>query len=155
VKQAISIITALSLGLAGTALGDNYNTLAAKGYRWIAVHGPYGSTTEQGLQHITGHRNDRKGSQSVEDNQAFYLIPGRIVYIMKEDPAAGTSLVQMGGFPTLLWTYTRFLSKRPVRDVYGVIETPENSGLIQNPNTAIAPDLNDQSPASAREPNFD
>jgi hypothetical protein len=134
VKQAITIITALSLGLADTALGDNYDTLAANGYRWIAVHGPYGSTTEQGLQHITGRRKDRKGSQSVEDNEAFYLIPGRIVHIMKEDPADGTSLVQMGGFPTLLWTYTRFLSKRPVRDVYGVIETPENSGLIQNPS---------------------
>jgi hypothetical protein len=137
VKQAISIITALSLGLAGTALGDNYDTLAAKGYRWIAVHGPYGSTTEQGLQHLTGRRKDREGSQSIEDNQAFYLIPGRIVHIMKEDPADGTSLVQMGGFPTLLWTYTRFLSKRPVRDVYGVIETPENSGLIQNPSATF------------------
>jgi hypothetical protein len=137
VKLAISIITAVSLGLAGTAPGVNYDTLAAKGYRWIAVHGPYASTTEQGLRHITGHRNDRTGSQSVEDEQAFYLIPGRIVQIIKEDPAAGTSLVQMGGFPTLLWTYTRFLSKRPLRDVYGVIETPENSGLIQNP-TATA-----------------
>jgi hypothetical protein len=133
VKLAISIITAVSLGLAGTAAGDNYDTLAARGYRWIVVHGPYGSTTEKGLQHITGHRNERTGSQSVEDEQAFYLIPGRIVQIIKENPAAGTSLVQMGGLPTLLWTYTRFLSKRPLRDVYGEIETPENSGLIQNP----------------------
>jgi hypothetical protein len=133
VKLAISIITAVSLGLAGTAPGDTYDTLAARGYRWIVVHGPYGSTTEKGLQRIIGHRNEGTGSQSVEDEQAFYLIPGRIVQIIKENPGAGTSLVQMGGFPTLLWTYTRFLSKRPLRDVYGVIETPENSGLIQNP----------------------
>ena len=132
--MAISIITAVSLGLTCSAPADNYDRLAAKGYRWIAVHGRYGSATEQGLQNITGHRNGRTGSQSVEDEQAFYLIPGRIVQIIKEDSATGTSLVQMGGFPTLLWTYTRFLSKRPVRDVYGDIETPENSGLIQNPS---------------------
>jgi hypothetical protein len=41
-KLAISIMTAVSLGLACTALADNYGTLAAKGYRWVTVHGPYG-----------------------------------------------------------------------------------------------------------------
>jgi hypothetical protein len=25
-----------------------------------------------------------------------------------------------------LWTYSRFLSKRPVKDTYGAIETPDN-----------------------------
>jgi len=29
-----------------------------------------------------------------------------------------------------LWTYTKFLTARPVRDSYGIIETPEDSGLI-------------------------
>jgi hypothetical protein len=71
VKLAISIITAVSLGLAGTAPGDNYDTLAARGYRWIVVHGPYGSTTEKGLQHITGHRSERTGSQRGEAATKF------------------------------------------------------------------------------------
>ena len=40
------------------------------------------------------------------------------------------SEIRLGGITRSLWTYSRFLSKHPVRDTYGVIETPENAGLI-------------------------
>ena len=36
----------------------------------------------------------------------------------------------MAGITVDLWTLTRFLSKHAVKDTYGVIETPETSGLI-------------------------
>ena len=150
-KLAISIVTAISLGLSCTAPADNYDTLAAKGYRWVAIHGPFASTTEQGGQRITDHRGGLTESQVLEDKQAFYLIPGRIVQILKEDPATGMSQVQMGGFTTFLWTYSRFLSKRPIRDIYGVVETPENSALVPNPGTAITPNRDGQSAAATRE----
>jgi len=149
-KLAILIVTAISLGLSCTAPAMNYDTLAAKGYRWVAIHGPYASTTEHGVQRITDHRGGLTESQILEDEQAFYLIPGKIVQIIKEDRATGMSQVQMGGFTTFLWTYSRFLSKRPIRDIYGVIETPENSALVPNPRIGIKPNLDSESTASTR-----
>jgi hypothetical protein len=150
-KLAILIVTAISLGLSCTAPADNYDTLAAKGYRWVAIHGPYASTTEQGVQRITHYRGGLTESPILEDAQAFYLIPGRIVRILKEDRTTGMSQVQMGGFTTFLWTYSRFLSKRPIRDVYGVVETPENSALVPNPRAAITPNRDGQPPAATQE----
>ena len=48
---------------------------------------------------------------------------------IKEDRARGMSEMRLGSITRSLWTYSRFLSKHPVQDTYGVIETPENSGL--------------------------
>jgi hypothetical protein len=150
-KLAISIVTAISLGLNCRAPADNYDTLAAKGYRWVAIHGPYASTTKEGLERITNHRTGSTESQIIADEQAFYLIPGKIVQIIKEDAETGMSEVQMGGFTIFLWTYSRFLSKRPIRDAYGIFETPESSGLIPNPGIASTPNLDRQSTAGTRE----
>jgi hypothetical protein len=138
-KLAIWIMTALSLVLTGTALAENQETLAAKGYRWVTVHGPYASTTEEGVRRITAHHTDRTELQMIEDDQAYYLIPGTIVQVIKEDPATGMSQMHLGGFTTSLWTYTRFLSRHPVPDTYGIIETPENSGLAPSVDTVVVP----------------
>ncbi len=146
-KLAISIMTAVSLRLACTALADNYGTLAAKGYRWVTVHGPYASSTEQGVQRITAHHGDATELEMVENGQTYYLIPGTIVQVVQEDPANDMSQMHLGGLTTSLWTYTRFLSKHPIQDTYGIIETPENSGLNPSVDTAIVPTLTDKSTA--------
>jgi hypothetical protein len=52
----------------------------------------------------------------------YYLIPGTIVQLIKQDPLRGLSQMRIAGVPRPLWTYTRFLSERPVRDLYGVIK---------------------------------
>jgi hypothetical protein len=150
-KLATLIVIAISLGLSCAAPADNYEALAAKGYRWVAVHGPYASTTEQGVERINDRRTGPTESEILEDREAFYLIPGKIVQIIKEDRATGMSQVQMGGFTTFLWTYSRFLSKHPIRDIYGVIETPENSALVPNPSAAIMPNLDGQLAAAIRD----
>jgi hypothetical protein len=62
--------------------------------------------------------------------KVYYLTPGTIVQEVEDDPRAGVSKIRMAGITSDLWTLTRFLSKRPVKDTYGVIETPETSGLI-------------------------
>jgi hypothetical protein len=64
-KLAISIVTAISLGLNCRAPADNYDTLAAKGYRWVAIHGPYASTTKEGVERITNHRTGSTESQII------------------------------------------------------------------------------------------
>jgi hypothetical protein len=74
----------------------------------------------------------------VDDLQAYYLIPGTLVQVIQDDPATGMSQVRLGGITRDLWTYTKFLSKHPIEDPYGVIETPENSGLIPTATTGIS-----------------
>jgi hypothetical protein len=130
-KLLISFMTAVSLGLVCTVLGDNnYSALAAQGYRWVTVNGPYACHTEEDVERITTHHTDATELQVVENIQCYYLIPGTIVQVIKEDPARGLSEMHLGSITRSLWTYTIFLSKQPVRDTYGVIETPENAGRI-------------------------
>ena len=121
-KLSIGIISAVGFGLTCTALAEDYGTLATKGYRWVSVYGPYASTTEEGVERLTN--SPQTQAQIVEDDNAYYLIPGTIVRVIKEDPVNGMSEVQLGGFATFLWTYSRFLSKEPIRDIDGGIETP-------------------------------
>jgi len=140
-KLWIFVMTAVSLGLTCTALADNYDALAAQGYRWVTVDGPFACTSEQDVQRITTEHTDATELQVVESVRCYYLIPGTIVQVIKEDPARRMSEIRLGSITTPLWTYTRFLSKHPVKDTYGVIETPENAGLIPTADTAIVPAL--------------
>ena len=38
--------------------------------------------------------------------------------------------IRAAGIKIDLWTYNKFLSRRPIKDAYAAIETPETSGLI-------------------------
>ena len=141
-KLLISFMAAVSLGLTWTVLGgNNYSTLAAQGYRWVAINGPYACITEQDAKRIAAHHTDATELHAVESIECYYLIPGTIVQVIKEDPARAMSQMRSGSITRSLWTYSRFLSKRPVKDTYGVIETPENAGLIPTADTAIVPAL--------------
>ncbi len=136
-KLAISVMTAVSLSLTCTAVGDNYSRSAAQGYRWVTVDGPYACTTEEDVQRMVNHRTDATELQVVENIRCYYLIPGTIVQVIKEDPARGMSKIRLGSITRSLWTYTRFLSKHAVLDTYGVTETPETSGLLPNADEAV------------------
>jgi len=151
-KLLIFFLTAVSLGLTYTVLGgDNYSALAAQGYRWVTINGPYACDTEEGVERIVARHTDATELQVVENIQCYYLIPGTIVQVIKEDPARGMSEMRLGSIIRSLWTYTIFLSKHPVKDTYGVIETPENSGLIPNADKAIIPESpSDSSTARTR-----
>jgi hypothetical protein len=144
-KLWISVMTAVSLGLTCTAFADNYSDLAAQGYRWATVDGPYACTTEQDVQRIAGHRNDVTELHLVESIRCYYLVPGTIVQVIKEDPANGMSEMRLASVTRSLWTYTRFLSKHPVSDTYGITETPENSGLLRKADAAVISQSSDSS----------
>jgi hypothetical protein len=136
-KLRILGFAAFTLGLMGSAFAADYKELIAEGYRWVTVDGPYACTTEQEVQRITSHRTDATELQMVEDLQAYYLIPGTLVQVVRNDPPTGMSEIQLGGITIPLWTYTKFLSARPMEDTYGVIETPANSGLIPSRGTGL------------------
>ena len=129
-KLTLHFMTAAGLSLATTALADSYSILAAQGYRWVNVNGPYACRTEQDVQRIVAHHNDATELEVIQNIGCYYLTPGSIVQIITEDSARGMSEFRLGSIATPLWTYTRFLSRHPVQDTYGFIEKPENSGLV-------------------------
>jgi hypothetical protein len=111
--------------------------LVAKGYRWVTVDGPYACATEEEVRKITSNRTDLAELQMVEDGRAYYFVPGTLVRITRDDPANGMSEILLGGITKPLWTYTKFLTARPIRDIYGIVETPDTAGLIDPGDAAV------------------
>jgi len=107
------------------------------------------------LHQITKNRTDETELHMVEQLRAYYLISGTLVQLVQEDSSSGMSQIRFGGITRDLWTFTRFLSRRPVRDPYGVFETPENSGLILAQTTSISDprERSGATPASSVSPN--
>lgn len=129
-KLWLLVLTLFGLSLTRTACADDLQNLAAKGYRWVTVNGPYACPSEQEVRHVTGDPTDATEMQMVEDGTAYYLIPGTLVQVVQDDPANGMSEILLGGITRALWTYTKYLTPRPIHDTYGVVETPETYGFI-------------------------
>jgi hypothetical protein len=144
-KVWLLVFTLFALSLTRSAWAQDYRDLAAKGYRWVTVDGPYACPSEQEVRQVTSDPTDATELQMVEDGTAYYLIPGTLVQIVQDDPANGMSEILLGGITRPLWTYTRYLTARPIHDTYGIVETPETSGLIDSsdfggatiPDTAV------------------
>ena len=111
--------------------------LVEKGYRWITVNGPYACVTEQELGKITSNRTDLAELHMVGEGRVYYLIPRTLVRVTRDDEANGMSVILLGGITKSLWTYTKFLSTHPIRDIYGIVETPDTAGLIDLGDAAI------------------
>ena len=121
----------------GYSPGIPVKDLVAKGYRWVTVNGPYACLTEQDVRQITSDHNDLRELHMVENLRAYYLIPDTLVRVIRDDHADGMSKILLAGILTSLWTYTKFLSARPIHDTYGVVETPDNAGLVDPRDAAI------------------
>ena len=133
----IGITWADGLPKMGYSSGRSVKDLVAKGYRWVTVDGLYACIKEQEVRQITSSRTDLMELSLVEAGDAYYLIPGTLVRITQDDHVNGMSEILLGGITKLLWTYTKFLSARPIRDIYGIIETPDTAGLVDPGDTAI------------------
>jgi hypothetical protein len=132
------VLAAATIGLGSTASADPYKDLATQGYRWVIVDGPYACPSKDDLREITRHHTDRIELEMVQNLRAYYLIRGTIIQVVQEDAASGISEVHLpGGFRTF-WTVTRFLSKSPIRDTFGVVQTPTTSDLLLQGQTVVA-----------------
>jgi hypothetical protein len=121
--------------------------LVAKGYRWVTVDGPYACVTEAEVKKITSNRTNLAELQMVEDGRAYYCVPGTLVRITRDYQANGMSEILLGGITKPLWTYTKFLTAHPIRDTYGIVETPDTAGLIDPGDAAVAGSaLNERAP---------
>ena len=124
------LLAVTAMTLASTASATKYDDLVAKGYRWSTADGPYACVAKEDVPKMTGHPADSVILKMVEQVKVFYLTPGTIVQVTEEDSHTGTSKIRLAGITVDLWTLTSFLTKHPIKDTYGVIETPETSGLI-------------------------
>ena len=123
-KVPIIILVAVVAGLVPTASADTYKDLAAQGYRWVSVDGPYACKSKDDVREISKRQTRTELEiKMVQGLQAYYLIKGQIVQIDQEDTAAGMSQIHVPGHITKVWTLTRFLSRDPIRDAAGIFET--------------------------------
>ena len=130
--MAAAIVT-----LTSTASANKYDELAAKGYRWANADGPYACVSKDDVRKMAGNPGDAVELKMIEQVKAYYLTPGTIVQVTGEDPHSGTSKIRLAGITVDLWTLTSFLSKHPIKDTYGVIETPDTSGLIPSASPVL------------------
>jgi hypothetical protein len=119
-----------AMTLTSTALADKYDELTAKGFRWATANGPYACVDKGDVQRMANNPGDTVELNMIEQVKAYFLTPGTIVQVTEEDSHSGTSKIRLAGITVDLWTLTKFLTKHPIKDTYGVIETPETSGLI-------------------------
>src|SRR5258708_23441492 len=143
------VLAAAAVGLGSTASADPYKDLAAQGYRWVIVDGPYACPSKDDLREITRHRTDRIELEMVQNLRAYYLIRGVIIQVVQDDAASGMSEIHLpGGFRTF-WTLTRFLSRSPIRDTWGVVETPTTSSMMLQGQTESTPSPTPKADAGA------
>jgi hypothetical protein len=132
VLQIICMAT-VAVGLAPAALADKYDDLAAKGYRWVSVDGPFGFRARDDLRHIVQDRSRGEELKLIEQLRAYYLLPGTLVQVIQADASSGISQVQLNRVRKPLWTFSRFLSERPIADLDGRIEIAfELSATLKN-----------------------
>jgi hypothetical protein len=117
--------------------------------------GPFACVSKDDLWKIVKNRGTETELQTIKQQRAYYLLQGDIVKVVREDVASGMSLICLAGILKELWTLTKFLSKRPVENAFGVVETPETAGLIlagtaQIEDSRETPDTTPSSSASLR-----
>jgi hypothetical protein len=123
-------VAAAAVLLTSSGQAASYHYLAANGYRWVIVDGPYACPSKDDLRRITKQHTDEAELHMIEQLRAYYLIEGAIVQVVLEDATSGMSQIHTAGIKPDVWTLTRFLSRRPIKNTYGEIETPETLGLI-------------------------
>ena len=114
--------------LVPTSLASDYTDWVAKGYRWSLVNGPYAYTSEEDAKKEFSRPAKKPISEKI--HQAYYLRPGKVVFVVGADDTAGLSKIRIGGVVSDLWTATKNLSTRPVKNAVGKIETPEMAGAL-------------------------
>ncbi len=136
------------MGLASTSLAADFTDWVAKGYRWSVVSGPYAYIMKENAKN-EGSRFARKSANETI-GRAYYMRPGKVVLVVETDAASGLSKIRMGGIASDLWTPTKNLSTRPVRNALGEIETPDMASILPILEATPSPGSSAKPAASAR-----
>ena len=130
-----------------TATATDFKALAEQGYRWVRVNGPYGTPNKNDAAKLAEAKSAATDIELQDKTHAYFLVPGMIVFVLEDDTAAGLSRVRASGIVVDLWTETKYLSAQPLKDSYGVVETPDSSGLghFGSPTPSPSPSAGDAS----------
>src|ERR1700756_4959344 len=131
----LSLALFLIIGALPATLAADYKDWVAQGYRWSSVSGLHAYRSKDDAKDERSRRE--KKSVSEEVRYAYYLRPGKVVLVVATDAADGLSQIRMGGISSDLWTPTKYLSTRPIKNSVGKIETPDMSGIL--PITSATP----------------
>jgi len=138
--RSLLLAAAVALGLASAGLGANYDDLIRQGYRWVTVDGPLACASKDDLRQMVQKPSDELRLKMVEEVRAYYLIRGTIVRVVTEETSSGLSQINIPGITQNLWTLTKFLTKQPIRDIIGRIETPTTlTGATASPTESPTP----------------
>jgi hypothetical protein len=137
--RTILLVGAVAAGLASAGLAVNYDDWIRQGYRWVTADGPFACVSKDDLRLITKERSDELELKMIEQLRAYYLIRGTMVQVITEDTSSGLSQINMAGITRNLWTLTKFLTKQPLKDVVGRIETPTTLGPTPTPTESLTP----------------
>ena len=122
-----SVVLAM-LGFASTGFAADYADWVAKGYRWSAINGPHAYIKKEDAIKERANLGHRPVSHVI--GRAYYLRQGKLVLVVETEADSGLSRIRMGGVTSDLWTLTKNLSTRPLRNTVGVIETPDMAGIL-------------------------
>jgi hypothetical protein len=142
----LSLVVLLITGALAATLAADYQDWVAQGYRWSLVSGLHAYRNKDDAKNERSRRE--KKSVSEEVRYAYYLRPGKVVLVVGTDGANGLSQIRMGGISSDLWTPTKYLSTRPVKNSVGKIETPETAGIML-PAGSGTPDQSSRSSSAA------
>ena len=107
----------------------------------MRVNGPYATPNKSDAAKLAEAKSAATDIELQDKAHAYFILPGMLVFILENDSAAGLSKVRASGIVVDLWTETKYLSASPVKDSYGVTETPESSGLgLGTPSPSPSPD---------------
>jgi hypothetical protein len=124
----LSLALLLTIGVLQATLAADYKDWAAKGYRWSLVSGLHAYRNKDDAKNERSRREKKSVSEEVQ--YAYYLRPGKVVLVVATDTADRLSQIRMGGISSDLWTPTKYLSTRPVKNTVGKIETPDMAGIL-------------------------
>jgi hypothetical protein len=147
-RLKIPILTSavlLMVGILPAIMAADYSHWVAQGYRWSSVSGLHAYRNKDDAKNERSRRE--KKSVSEEVRYAYYLRPGKVVLVVATDAADGLSQIRMGGISSDLWTPTKYLSTRPIKNSVGKIETPDMSGIL--PITSATPALGSNARSAA------
>jgi hypothetical protein len=133
----LSLAVAAMAVLASTSLAADNTDWVAQGYRWSVVSGPYAYIAKEEAKNERSRARHKPVSEVI--GRAYYLRPGKVVLIVEADAASGLSKIRIGGVASDLWTATKNLSARPVRNLVGTIETPDTAGILPILGSAPSP----------------
>jgi hypothetical protein len=127
--KILAFFCLVTAATATTATATDFKALAEEGYRWVRVNGPYATPNKNDAAKLAAAKSASSDIELQDKAHAYFLLPGMLVFILENDTAAGLSRVRASGIVVDLWTETKYLSSRPLKDSYGVTETPDSSGL--------------------------